>query len=453
MGEGYVPSVLFAQQQDVELAREARALSQAFADVKFCRAVAGGVLPPSRREHFFVQGDEQLRLALDGLLLALLYSPQIIERGPQGESEVMRLAGRVETFLVPSATVECQAMEYESAGEDSSFVVAISPLVVDIMAQLLWAMPIIATHYGEMSRRPRHEIFQDLIVAQPGGNTLEQANYLAERRALDELDRSVASYLRLRESGGTSIPFTIVPEGEDDSIERVENVDTYGACTTFLLAHELEHIKGGHFLEQLRPVGPSSFLAALDEEQRREVEADCSSCILTLNALIMSETDARGRPRIPDFERIWKSKPHGRTKLLPAARRRQQQARDDADYLARRVVSAAEAMLCFYAVMDILAATARRHGRQAEAERLGQVAERGEVVRGWLKWELHELEELWRIRLNVRLMTLKWESLDRHVDHIKRTVVDAWPNHEPPRLPWTVPKPAPPRWIKLEPEQ
>ncbi|TXL84730.1 hypothetical protein [Streptomyces sp. IB2014 016-6] len=451
-GDGYVPSILFAEQQNVELAREAWALSQAFTDVEFCRAVAGGVLPPSRRKHFFAQGDRRLRLHLDGLLLAFRFSPQA-DGAMREEPEVMRLAGRVEAFLVPSAAAECQAIEYDSAGADSSYVMAISPLVVDIMAQLMWAVPLIAVHYGDVLRRPREEIFRELIVAPPGGRTPEQVQYLRERRALNELDESIASYLRLRESGGTSIPFRIIPEGEDDSTARVESRDTYAACSTFLLAHELAHITGGHFFKPLSPVGEGSFLAGLSEEQRREVEADCSAFTLTLNALIMSEPDARGRPRIPDFDRLWKSRPHGRTKLLPKARRQQREARDDAQYLVRRVLSATQAALCFYAVMDVLSATARRHGRQAEAERLGRVAERGELMRGWLKWMLTELEELWTIRLNIPLATQEWESLDRHVDYIKRTIVDAWPNHEPPKLPWARPEPQLPRWIKLKQPQ
>ncbi|AQU70496.1 hypothetical protein [Streptomyces niveus] len=150
---------------------------------------------------------------------------------------------------------------------------------------------------------------------------------------------------------------------------------------------------GGHFFEQLSTVAEGSLLAGLGEEQRREVEADRTAFMLTLNARVMREPDALGNPRIPDFERIRKSRPYGRTKLFPAARRRQQRARDDARYLVRRVFSAVDAMLCFYSVMDILAAAARRHGRQDEAEGLERAAEPGELVRAWLKETPHELEE------------------------------------------------------------
>ncbi|MFD3523447.1 hypothetical protein [Streptomyces sp. NPDC058653] len=434
-GDGYVPSVLFAEQQNVELAREARVLSQAFTDVTFCRTIAGGVLPPARREHFFARGDQQLRLHLDGLLLVLWQSPKV------EHSEVTRLVGRVEAFLVASTAMECQVIECVSAGTDSSYVMAISPLVVDIMAQLMWGAPVVAMHYDDEYSRPPEEIFRELVVAPPGGGTREQADYLRERRALNELDASIASYLRLRESGGTSTPSNVVPDGEDGSTTRAESADTYAACSTFLLAHELEHIMGGHFAKDLAPVGEDSFLAGLGEEQRREVEADCSAFMLTLNALIMSEPDSLGNPRVPDFDGIWKSRPYGRRKLLPAARRRQLQARDDAQYLVHRVLSATDAMLCFYAVMDILAAMAHRHGRQDEAERLGRVAERAEVVRGWLRGTLHELEAVWRIRLNVPARSREWESLNRHVDHFKRTVVDGWPTNE-------TTKPPLPRWLR-----
>ncbi|MFI8093560.1 hypothetical protein ACIF9R_35505 [Streptomyces sp. NPDC086080] len=422
--ESYSRSILFAKYQNAELAKEAISLARAFADVKFLRTAKPGTTLPHDWSRY-VAINNVLRHTLDGALLAYAFSPR--EDGTMRDwEEAGRLASRVEAFVVPSAAVECQVIEHEVDGREPAYLIAVSPIVSELMAVLMWALPTVLLHYEMLRHKPGEEHFRELMsMYGPGSRELEESDYIVGTRLVQRLDDCIDSYLRAWVTNGATEPWSIIPTGDRVlAEERVDASTTYAACTGFLLSHELHHIQGGHFLAADPDAALAPFLSDLPEETRREVEADCSAFTLLLNSLIVREAGEDRRPRIPNFKNLKKANPFSRTSLLPGKRRRQSQAH--AQFLRACVHRATEAMLSFYAVMDLLAAMAGQDGQTAQAARFARVAERRGVVRSYVKWLLGRIEDDWGARVWHPEEAELWTGLDDHIEHLKQTIVPAW---------------------------
>ncbi|MFI6607994.1 hypothetical protein [Streptomyces sp. NBC_01336] len=411
----YNRSWLFHEQQDVGLAAEAVKLARVFADMKFVRAAN----PDSewlRDWSRYVDYNARTRHTLDGLLLAYAITP-----GPGGEphgfDRARTMAGQLEVFTLASPALECQVFEHPTQAGGQGYIIAFSGFASDLMATVAWALPTICFAYQADEETPTDRRSLEEFVRK----------FAPAQDALRDLDESLASHLRLSEAGDARLqaPISILPAHDEGS---------RAACATFLLAHEFSHVTQGDFdTEAMRPdVPPQNFLADLPDEIRREVEADCAAFTLTMNALIVRDGED---PRIPDFRALKKAQLPLRPSRFPRKRRRQEQAQEDARMLMNCVNHATEACLSFYAVTELLSAVARHRGDEAQALRFGKVSERRDAVRGYMQWIREGLEETWGVSMWHPEEARRWAHLDRHIDHLSRTLVPTLGHAPPPRPP------------------
>ncbi|MFD3523127.1 hypothetical protein [Streptomyces sp. NPDC058653] len=432
----YSRSLLFATYQNAELAREAISLARVFADTDFLRAAdpEGKILRDWSR---FVAMNDRLRHTLDGVLLAYAVSPRQ-DGTPREWAEAGRLAGRVEAFVLPSTAVECQVVEQESDGGEPAYLIALSGFCGEVMANVSWALPTVLQHYARLREKLAQEHLRELIeVHGLGSRAMEESDYIQGKRAVNEFDACVESYVRTWTTKGAVAPKSFLPRaGSLPLSERGRVGETYAACTAFLLSHELQHIEGGHFLSADSVAAFPPFMADLPEDVLREVEADCAAFTLTMNTAIVREFSDEDRPHVPDFAALARDLPSGRPSLLSGKRRRQQRALDEVTRLRACISRAVGAMLCFYAVTDLFAVMARQHGDEAQSARFERVAERKDVVRRYATWLLDGLEQDWGMRIWHPEEAALWTGLDQHVEHLKQTVV---PTAKPGRAPGTLP--------------
>lgn len=417
--ELYNRSWFFSAHQDVGLAAEAIKLARVFADRNFLTAVDPDHIWLKDWSEY-AKANTRTRHLLDGLLLAHAFSPDAENGEVPGFAQGAEMAGRVEAFFLPSTALECQVFEHTTREGHEGYVIALSGYASDLMAVISWALPTVHLWYRSRDTTPTDAASLREFVAEYG----------PMKKAVEEMDDSIASYFRLwaRKDGLLTAPTSILPtsrDGTPDGDAAFEEAEsTHAACQTFLLAHEFSHILQDHFSldEQPRAEPPDSFLSQFPDGVRQEVAADCAAFTLTMNSLIIRDGDS---PSIPDFAALLKTPRSSRRSLLPGRRRRQESAERDRRTLRRCAVLASDACVSFFAVVDLLAAVARQYGDEASAARYDAVSARKDTVRGYVRWVREGLVHEWGSPMWHPEEDRQWADLDEHVEQLVTTLVPA----------------------------
>ncbi|MFJ2733285.1 tetratricopeptide repeat protein [Streptomyces sp. NPDC087317] len=322
-------SILFREQQNPELATEAREMSLAFADSSYLRWVSGEKDPHRAWEMYFDSTQRQVRGLLDGLLGS--FPPE--ERG-----RALELAGLVEAFCLPSDAVESRV--FENPGSATGFLIGISPLTIQLSAEIAWGMSTAHPYLPE--------------ALPPGWDA-------ATMHAQESLALVLSRYVRAMEGNGEApVPMSMVVMAMERS--RVTNGgprDYYDAALTFALTHELAHISNGDLLpaqnRQAAALIPEHLasLLQISAEENEELAADASTFTACFNYLLTVRTLADK---------------HHDDALSPRERlNRQAQLTLNAWHSACRATEACEA---YYTAVTILSDIAFRRGDDDAASRL-----------------------------------------------------------------------------------
>ncbi|MEU3844381.1 GTP-binding protein [Streptomyces sp. NPDC028635] len=268
-------SSLFAEQQSHELAAEAREMSRVFADSSHLRWITGENDPERAWEGYFAYTQPQVRAVLDELLATF---------PPEDRAEALQLAGAVEAFCLPSKAVESRV--FESPGGSAGHLIGISPLVVQLTAEIAWGL-----HWG-------HPYAPETLPA--GWQT-------AMMHAQESLAFTVFQFVRsLERPGETPMPVT----GLSIAIERTGAAEAHAwddprsfqdAAMIFALAHELSHVREGH-LSPRDAQGPGRRLVdrriapllGISDEENEELTADAMTFTMSFNCLLSTWALAEG---------------------------------------------------------------------------------------------------------------------------------------------------------------
>ncbi|MFD4830651.1 hypothetical protein ACFWPV_12475 [Streptomyces uncialis] len=397
----FAASVLFAGTQNTELAAEAARLTAVFADPDFVRRAdpTGDLLADPRQVAEVNSGPRKL---LDMLLLTHGMSPH------GGMAAAAEIASKVEVFLQLSTAAEGRTLSQPLVDGGRGFCLGLPAITSEMMANLSWALPTLFSVVSGQEIRDQEQ---------------ERA------RAWSEIDVCLASYLRSRRPRRSSAPLSppqpLIPMSMPDGVSAYGSGDpfvVFNACNLFLLARELVPILSG---------GPSGdgpdaslplFTADLPRDVRREVQADCAAYMITINALIVQS--GREGPYVPDFDNIARHLRVGRTPFFGRTRHLRERARRDADLLTRCMHRTTEALLSYYAIAGIFAATARADGQSLLARQLEAVAERRETVCEYvLRIKREQLPQAWGFRTWDELEETHWQGVQEYVRHVQLDVV------------------------------
>lgn len=329
-------SILFREEQNPELAAEAREMSLAFADSSYLRWLSGEEDPHRAWEMYFDSTQRQVRLLLDGLLAS--FPPE--ERG-----RALELAGSVEAFCLPSDAVESRV--FENPGSATGFLIGISPLMVQLNAEISWGMSTAHPYAPE---------------------TLPPGWEAATMHAQETLALTLSRYVRAVEGMGEApVPMSMVVM----AMERIPRADGRGprdhwdAALAFALTHELAHIRNGDLLPAQNRQAAALILESLapllriSPEENEELAADASTITACFNYLLTMRGLA-GKSLVG----VWR----------PRKRRKQQEELTlTAWHSARRATEACEA---YYTAVAILSDIAFRRGDDDAASRLDTTAMR-----------------------------------------------------------------------------
>lgn len=426
----YTASHFFAEDQDIELAAEAVRLARVFADRTFLRAANPDSLLLRDWSHY-VRFNRRNRLNLDSVLQGYAYAP-----GPNGTArgmpEASRLAGMIETFVLPSMALECRVFEHPTESGRTGYIIALSALMSETMANICWTLPALYSFY-----QPREE-------PQASAEGLQEyfRQHAPSQDAVRAMDEAIESLLRPSAQAGHKLtaPLSVVPRsgpgvGINEASRAAEA--THAACQNYLLAHEFAHVIAGHFAPAAELVTIPPFLRDLPQEMKREVHADCLAVVLTMNSLLArgADSDSETPPDIPAMMRT--GPVHGLSRR-PGKRRRQQKAIEDARLLTRCATLASDACMSFYAATDLFSALARARGDEAAALRLDQVIARRDLVRQYAQAVREASETEVGIVTWFPQETQNWGFLDQHIDHLKQTLVPPL-TQRPPLPSWLKP--------------
>ncbi|MFH0173086.1 hypothetical protein [Streptomyces cacaoi] len=409
----YAPSVLFRESQDPALAAEAIRLSRVFADPDFVRGAQPG---RDLLEDLSALAEiaAKPRVLLDLLLLAHAFSRtdggdhRVSELRLPGMDDARRLASTVEVFVQPSTDPEARTLTRPLPDGRRGFLIGVPPQTGELMANLSWVLP---------------TLFQ---VAEDGGGGSAAPD---RERVWADVDGSVASYLRSWRPGrGATLlpPLPLIPMTMPDGEVRHGPGDpfmVFDACTLFLMARELVPILNGNLDGEAAagfPLPP--FTAGLPREVRRELAADCGAYTLTMNALVLATGEDGPFP--PDIGNVKRHFHAGRLSRFGRTRRLEEQARHDAGLLLRSVHRTTEAVLSYYAVVDMFAALARARGDGLLARHLEAIADRREAVCAYMLFvKRTELLADWGVRTWRDGEEEGWERLWEYVRHAQRHLV------------------------------
>ncbi|MFI8763770.1 hypothetical protein ACIGN6_02485 [Streptomyces sp. NPDC053792] len=405
-GAPYAASAMFDGAQNTELAGQAVRLMRVFADPDFVGRAdpnSDRLADPAR----LAAANSGPRDVLDMLLLAHGMSPAV------GMTAAAEVASRVEVFLLLSTAVESRRLTLPLSGGDGGFALGLPAITSEMMANLSWVIPaLIGLACGQES----------------WGGPRDGARGPRRHEMWSEVDDCLASYLRNRRPRHSSEPLPaprpLIPMSMPDGEAPYGPGDpfvVFNACNMFLLARELvpllpDRSEGG--------VGAfESFLApGLPREVRQEVWTDCKAYMLTMNALILRSGDRE--PYIPDFDNIERHLQPRAGSVFARNRRLHERAQQDADLLVRCMHRTTEALLSYYAVADILAASARADGLTGLARGLEAVAERREPVCEFvLGIKRRHLPRAWGFRTWHEDEEAHWQALQEYVRHVQLDVV------------------------------
>ncbi|MFF2852387.1 GTP-binding protein [Streptomyces sp. NPDC058001] len=260
-------SSLFARQQNHELAAEARKMSRAFADFSYLRWVTGDNDPERAWEGYFARTQPQVRAVLDGLLATF---------PPEDRGTAIQLAGAVEAFCLPSTAVESRV--FESPGPSVGHLIGISPLVVQLSAEIAWGLHMAHPYAPE---------------ALPAGWQT------ATMHAQESFALTVFQFVRAVERPGEApVPFSML----NTASERIEPAESpastnprsfHDAAMIFALAHELTHVREGHLSSgEGQSTGPLLIdqriapLMGVSDQENEELTADASTFTTCFNYLL-----------------------------------------------------------------------------------------------------------------------------------------------------------------------
>jgi hypothetical protein len=412
----YPPSALFRDHQSAELAAEATRLARVFTDPDF---VNGGDPTGTLLDNpeMLAEVSARPRVLLDLLLLAHAFSRtddgdhRVREPRIPDPAEVRRVASTVEVFVQPSTDPESRVLTRPLADGRQGFVIGLAPQVGELMANISWVLPTLCAVTGRAGTG----------AGGPGSFAPDRDSTWAD------VDDSVASYLRCWRPprAATLIPPrplipTAMPEGET----RYGSGDpsmVFDACTLFLIARELTPILQGRLGNEAEPpLAP--FTTGLPREVRLAAQADCAAYVHTMNALILGAGE--DGPFVPDFDNIRRHFHHGRPSRFGRTRRLEEKARREAGLVLRCVNRTTEAVLSYYAVVDMFAALARARRDGALARRLEAIGDRREVMCRYMLWvKEHGLPESWGLRTRLVGEEEGWERVGEYVRHVQRHLV------------------------------
>ncbi|WP_143098955.1 hypothetical protein [Streptomyces sp. yr375] len=408
------------------MAAEAIRLSRVFAEPDFVR----GADPGRARDLLddpsaLVEIASRPRVLLDLLLLAHAFArtddgdPRASELRVPGLGEAERLAAAVEVFVQPSTDPETRTLVRPLPGGGRGFLIGVPPQTAELMANLSWVLPalfLVGEGEGEGGG---------------GGEDGIGSVALDRERIWTDVDGSIASYLRSwRPARGATLlpPRPLIPMAMPEGEVRHGPGDpfmAFDACTLFLMAREfvpvcyrkLDDEAGTGF-----PLPP--FTAGLPREVRRELAADCGAYILTMNALVIGASENEDGPGVLDIGNVKRHFHTGRLSRFGRTRRLEEQARRDGSLLLRCVHRTTEAVLCYYAVVDMFAALARARGDGPLARHLEGIADRREAVCAYMLWvKRHALPPDWGLRTWRDGEEEGWERLQEYVRHVQRYVI------------------------------
>ncbi|AYN43287.1 hypothetical protein D9753_35390 [Streptomyces dangxiongensis] len=411
----YPPSLMFRDHQSAELAAEATRLARVFTDPDFVSgADPTGTLLDNLQKLADASG--RPRRLLDLLLLAHAFSRtddgdhRVRDLRIPGLDEVQGVASTVEVFVQPSTDPESRVLARPLADGRQGFLIGLPPQTVELMANISWALPTLCAVTGAASG-----------AADPDSFPLDRDS------TWGAVDATVASYMRCwRPPRAASLlpPRPLIPMAMPEGEIPYGSGDPYlvfNACALFLIARELTPILQGRLSNGIEPP-LMPFTAGLPREVRLATQADCAAYVHTMNALILGAgTDG---PFVPDFGNIRRHFHHGKPSRFGRIRRLEEQARYEAGVVLACVNRTTEAVLSYYAVVDMFAALARARRDGALARRLEAIGERREAVCGYMLWiKEHELPEAWGLRTRLEGEEDGWERVWEYVRHAQRHLV------------------------------
>ncbi|MEW2621336.1 hypothetical protein [Streptomyces sp. NPDC048106] len=412
----YPPSVMFRDDQSAELAAEATRLARVLTDPDFVvGADPTGTLLDNPRQLADISGGS--RRLLDLLLLVHAFSRtddgdhRARDLRIPGLDEARRAASTVEVFVQPSTEPESRVLAHPLTDGRQGFVIALPAQTAELMANISWTLPTLFTATAKAAPAP----------AAPGSRTFDRD------RTWADIDATVASYLRSwRPPRAAALlpPRPLIPMALPKDESRYGPTDprvVFDACSLFLIARELTPILQGRLGNGAEPP-LVSFTAGLPREARLETQADCAAYVHTMNALILGAGE--DGPYRPDFDNIRRHLHPGRPSRSGRTRRLEEQARHDATVVLACMNRTTEAMLSYYAVVDLYAALARARHDGALARRLEAIGDRRETVCAYMLWvKEHALPEAWGLRTRLAGEEDGWERLREYVRHAQRDLV------------------------------
>lgn len=404
---GYARSILFQDDQNPALAREAAKLGRLFGDHEF---VGRWIAPGSglRGWDSYAEANDELRHILDGVFIADA-TVEVSDNGTTDWPGTRRRAGLVEAVYLPSLAMESRV--FENPGEQAGHVIAVSPLICELSANIAWALPL-AYEYAGVAR-------------------------VRENQGLAEaLDESVLSYLRSTLHRDPALTEAVIPFGLPSSSPYCDMVrQVWRSNVRFTLCHELSHLDLDHFGGSGRTRVPDS-LSHLPDEIRWETEADCAAFIWNMNAAIWEVSSGRlgrraglaggdtGEDGQGNGDRDGRVDEAGVGDGNLGAQGTQAPADPFTDVVVKAILRATGASDCFFVTMEILAEFARHLGDEAKARRLSQVTERKQLVRRYVHWlRTEELSKVYGLHAWTLEDFTKWKVQDEFVAHVAEKVI------------------------------
>ncbi|MFF8990350.1 hypothetical protein ACF09H_10465 [Streptomyces sp. NPDC014983] len=413
----YPPSVMFRGHQSAELAAEATRLARVFTDPDFVSGAdpTGGLLDNPEK---LADVSRRPRRLLDLLLLAHAFARtddgdhRVPDLRVPGMDEARRVASTVEVFVQPSTDPQSRVLTRPLADGRPGFVIGLPPQTGELMANISWALPTLFARPGAVASD----------AAGPGTFTADRD------RTWADVDATVASYLRSWRPPRAAVllpPRPLIPMAMPEGERPYGPGDPYvvfDACALFLIARELAPILQGRLGPGAAEPPLVPFTAGLPREVRLETQADCAAYVHTMNALIMGAGE--DGPLVPDFDNIRRHFHHGRPSRFGRTRRLEEQARHEAEVVLACMNRTTEAVLSYYAVVDVFAALARARRDGALARRLEAIGDRRETVCGYMLWvKEHGLPEAWGLRTRLTGEEDGWERVREYVRHVQRHLV------------------------------
>ncbi|MCX4537826.1 tetratricopeptide repeat protein (plasmid) [Streptomyces sp. NBC_00841] len=344
-------SVLFARYQNPLLAAEARKMSMSCIDISYLRWLTGEEDPERAWEMYFGATQPQVRKVLDGLLATF---------PPEERDRAIELAGSVEAFCLPSN--EMASRVFQSPGEATGYLIGISPLVVQLSADIAWGMNMLSPYAAENI-----------------GRTWDAAE------GRETLDLQINEYVRALEGIGeapmpTSAVSIALENRSDQEWPHGQGPQDYReAAIAFVLAHELAHIQHGDLspAEETRRTRlfPREFasLLQISDEVNEELIADASTFVRSYNYFLGTW--------------FFKTDTPGVSSLSPRRIKHELQYQRVALNSARRATEACEA---YYTTVTILGMIAWRRGDDGKANRLLATAMRAPYVQVYIQRDRQE---------------------------------------------------------------